>query len=111
MIGRLDSEYVLRSSEAPLLTRKPGDYIRECYFTTQPLEMLPPEQLAMVFELIDAERTLLYASDYPHQDFDLPTVIHDLPFLSAEAKLRILGRNALELFGLDPVPPGRVGAS
>lgn len=111
MIGRLDSEYVLRSSEAPLLTRKPGDYIRECYFTTQPLEMLPAEQLAMLFELIDAERTLLYASDYPHQDFDLPTVIHDLPFLSPEAKRRILGDNALELFGLDPVPPGRHGTS
>ena len=39
IMQRLDNEYMMRSSEAPLLKRKPSDYMREKYFTTQPLEI------------------------------------------------------------------------
>ncbi len=59
------------------------------------------EVLKMTFEMIDAENRLLYSSDYPHWDFDLPSVIYDLPFLDERAKRRILGGNACELFGLE----------
>jgi predicted TIM-barrel fold metal-dependent hydrolase len=102
VMHRLDSEYRLRSSEAPLLERLPSEYILDFHFTTQPLEM--PSRigdLAAIFEMIDAERTLLYASDFPHQDWDMPSVIWDLPFIDERAKRRILGENALELFGLE----------
>jgi uncharacterized protein len=104
---RLDSEYKLRSSEAPLLEKLPSEYILDFHFTTQPLET-PTRigDLEAIFQMIDAERTLLYASDFPHQDWDLPTVIYDLPFLSQQVKRRILGENALELFGL-PSPSDR----
>jgi predicted TIM-barrel fold metal-dependent hydrolase len=51
--------------------------------------------------MIHAETQLLYASDYPHWDFDLPSTVYDLPFLSDQAKRRILGENARELFGLE----------
>ena len=51
--------------------------------------------------MINAETQLLYASDYPHWDMDLPSVIHDLPFLSPQAKRNILGENARKLFKLD----------
>jgi hypothetical protein len=44
-----------------------------------------------ILEMIDAEDHLLYASDYPHWDFDLPSVIYDLPFLKEETKRKILG--------------------
>lgn len=40
----------------------------------------------------------MYASDYPHWDFNLPSSIYDLPFLGREAKLNILGRNAMSVF-------------
>jgi hypothetical protein len=50
-----------------------------------------------------ADTQLLYSSDYPHQDFDLPTLIWDLPFLSEQARRNILGGNAMRLFGL-PAP-------
>ena len=58
--------------------------------------------LACTFEMINAEKQLLYASDYPHWDFDLPSRIWDLPFLSEKAKHNILGGTAARLFKLPP---------
>lgn len=107
LIARLDAEYRQRSSEAPLLKRLPSEYIREMYFTTQPLEQLDnSDHTRAMFEEINGESQLLYSSDYPHQDFDLPTQVYDLPFLSDQARRAILGGNALKLFGLPtPVRP------
>ena len=45
---------------------------------------------------------LLYASDYPHWDFDLPSTIFDLPFVSEHGKHNILGGTAARLFKLPP---------
>jgi predicted TIM-barrel fold metal-dependent hydrolase len=101
MMDRLDHEYKMRSSEAPLLTRLPSDYIRDMYFTSQPLERGDLRMLEHTFRKIRAETQLMYSSDYPHWDFDLPSVIYDLPFLSEEAKRRILGENARAVFGLE----------
>ena len=57
--------------------------------------------LQETFKMISAETQLLYASDYPHWDMDLPSTIYDLPFLSSQAKRNILGGNARRLFKLD----------
>ena len=97
---RLDSEYMMRSSEAPNLKRLPSEYIKEMYFTCQPMERTNMKLLEATFEAINAPTQLLYASDWPPWDFDLPTVIADLPFLDEEAKRNILGLNASRLFGL-----------
>ena len=111
LIARLDGEYRQRSSEAPLLKRLPSSYIRDMFFTTQPFERLDdPAHMRAVFEMMSGETQLLYSSDYPHQDFDLPTLIWDLPFLSEEAKRGILGGNAIRLFGL-PVPGAAAAAT
>jgi hypothetical protein len=59
--------------------------------------------LELTFEMIKAETQLLYSSDYPHWDMDLPSTIFDLPFPSAEAKRNILGGNARRLFNLEPI--------
>jgi len=105
LIARLDNEYRQRSSEAPLLQRLPSEYIREMYFTTQPFERLDSaDHMRTFIEMMAGETQLLYSSDYPHQDFDLPTQIADLAFLSEEARRNILGGNALRLFDL-PEPP------
>jgi predicted TIM-barrel fold metal-dependent hydrolase len=108
LMARLDSEYRQRSSEAPLLKRLPSEYIRDMYFTTQPFEQLDSADHMRTFvEMMAGETQLLYSSDYPHQDFDLPTQIADLAFLSDEARRNILGGNALRLFGLPaPTPRG-----
>ena len=102
LMQRLDHEYMLRSSEYPLLKKKPSDYMRGMYYASQPMEADNLRALACTFEMINAETQLLYASDYPHWDFDLPSRIWDLPFLSEKAKHNILGGNAARLFKLPP---------
>jgi predicted TIM-barrel fold metal-dependent hydrolase len=57
--------------------------------------------LEVTFEMMNAETQLLYSSDYPHWDMDLPSTIWDLDFLSEQAKRNILGLNAKRLFNLD----------
>ena len=49
---------------------------------------------------VDAKTQMLYASDWPHWDFDLPSTILDLPFLDEVSKRNILGLNAKRLFRL-----------
>lgn len=100
IMQRLDFEFHMRPSEAPLLRRPPSDYIREMYFTSQPLERENLKLVKSTFEAMNAETQLLYSSDWPHWDFDTPASIHTLPFLSARAKRRILGLNAARLFNL-----------
>jgi uncharacterized protein len=101
LMQRLDSEYMMRSSEAPLLKRRPSEYIREMYFTSQPLETSNLKLTEATMEAIAAKTQLLFASDWPHWDFDLPSSITGLPFLDADAKRNILGLNAARLFNLE----------
>ena len=104
LMQRLDNEWMMRSSEVPLLKRKPSDYMREMFYSTQPMEMVNNrEALELTFKMINAETQLMYASDYPHWDMDLPSTIYDLPFLGEQAKRNILGLNAKRLFNLEPV--------
>jgi predicted TIM-barrel fold metal-dependent hydrolase len=102
LMQRLDHEYMLRSSECPLLKKKPSDYMRDMYYSTQPMEIQDMEALECTFRMINAETQLLYSSDYPHWDFDLPSTIYDLPFLSEKAKHSILGGTAARIFKLPP---------
>lgn len=102
LMQRLDSEYMMRMSEAPALKRLPSEYMQEMYYSSQPMEK--PRDLSYLentFRMIKADTQLVYSSDYPHWDFDLPSTIYDLPFLSETAKRNILGGNALRLFNLD----------
>jgi hypothetical protein len=101
MMQRLDNEYLMRSSEAPLLRKLPSDYMREMYYTSQPIENNDYALIESTMKAMNAETQLLFSSDYPHWDFNLPSTIYDLPFLSEEAKLRILGKNAWDLFQLE----------
>jgi uncharacterized protein len=102
LMQRLDHSYMMRTSDCPSLKRKPSEYMREMYFSSQPMEI--PDDLSILeatFKMINAETQLLWSSDYPHWDFDLPSSIYDLPFLKETAKRNILGGNAARLFGLD----------
>jgi uncharacterized protein len=105
LMQRLDHEYMLRTSECPMLKKKPSDYMRDMYYSSQPMEVQDMGALECTFRMINAETQLLYSSDYPHWDFDLPSTIYDLKFLSEKAKQNILGGNAARLFKLPPRNP------
>jgi len=102
LMQRLDHEFMIRPSEAPLLKKKPSDYMRDMYYSSQPIEIQDRQAMECTFRMINAETQLLYSSDYPHWDFDLPSTIYDLPFLSEKAKHNILGGTAARLFKLPP---------
>ena len=103
LMQRLDHEYLMRVSEAPLLDRLPSEYISQMYYTMQPMEATNLKLLEGTLEAIHADTQLLYASDWPHWDFDVPAKVFDLPFLDERAKRNILGLNAARVFNL-PVP-------
>jgi len=112
LMQRLDNEYMMRMSEAPALKRLPSEYMQEMYYSSQPMEI--PRDLTLLqstFKAIKAETQLMYSSDYPHWDFDLPSTIYDLPFLSEQAKRNILGANALRVFNLDVPEKYRVATA
>jgi predicted TIM-barrel fold metal-dependent hydrolase len=101
LMHRLDAEYLKRRSEAPLLTKRPSKYMREFYYGTQPLEH--PDDLGYfekALEVMGGPAAMMYASDYPHWDFDMPTVVNEIPFYSQVDKKQILSGNAQEVFDL-----------
>jgi hypothetical protein len=101
MMQRLDSEYLMRPSEAPLLKKLPSEYMRDMYYTCQPIETSNMTLTEAAMKGMDAGKTLLYASDWPHWDFNPPSTIYDLPFLGEQEKRNILGETAVKLFDLD----------
>lgn len=101
LMQRLDSEYMMRSNECPALKARPSDYMRKMYYSTQPMEIQDMGALQTTFRMINAETQLMYSSDYPHWDFDLPSTIYDLPFLNEQAKKNILGETAAKVFNLE----------
>ncbi len=95
---RLDKLWQRLADETPHLKRLPSDYINsQVWFTTQPME--EPPARAHVEDLIDwvGWDRLLFASDYPHWDFDDPS--HVLPPTLNETRRRqVFLHNALALY-------------
>jgi len=100
VMQRIDSEYRMRSSEVPGLKKLPSHYMRDMYYTSQPLEAGDSHLLQMTMKSIDAGNQVIYASNYPLPDMDVPSVIWDLDFLDEQQKRNILGETARKLFKL-----------
>ena len=100
VIWRLEKAWSTVRREFGGLKRRPTDYLYEnCRFTSQPIEEPDRKQdLARLFEMIDAERILMFSTDYPHWDYDNPK--RALPRLPREALDRIRYKNAAELYGI-----------
>ena len=107
MMWRLDRYHAEYRRQIPFLEQRPSDYMKQrMWFATQPVdEPDKPGDFAAIVELIGAER-IVYASDWPHHDFDHPRAITKLP-LTGEQKRRIMGENALTLFGI-PRPAAKL---
>ena len=101
IMHRLDKEYLERRREVPYLTQRPSRYVRQFYFATQPVEEPEdPQDLVDIIRLYGGEDTTLFASDWPHHDFDHPRKVYQLPF-SPEVRRKVMGENALRFFKMD----------
>ena len=97
---RMDAQYKKLKRELPHLKRLPSEYLRSnIWFTTQPIEEPEPRtQLAEIFDWIGWDR-ILFATDYPHWDFDDPA--QALPFKMTEEQRRMVFlENAKSVFGM-----------
>ncbi|MGH2533428.1 MAG: amidohydrolase family protein [Thermomicrobiales bacterium] len=98
MMWRMDTYHREYRRMVPVLERRPSEYMRErMWFATQPVEEPDdPTHLVDTIRHIGEDR-ILFASDWPHHDFDHPRAIQRLP-MAPETKRKILGENALALF-------------
>ena len=99
VLWRLDKNVRGLRDEVPWIKRLPSEYVFDhVRFTTQPLaEPRRRPHLHALCEMVQAERTLMFSSDYPHWDFDDPTLA--LQSLPPEILQRVRVENALETFG------------
>ncbi|MCW3474308.1 amidohydrolase family protein [Limobrevibacterium gyesilva] len=96
---RLDKTWKRLRAETPHLTRLPSEYIRDhVWWTTQPMEEPEPrEHLLDTIGWIGWDR-LLFATDYPHWDFDDPTTCLPLK-LSEPQRRQFFLANAQAVYG------------
>ena len=99
LMWRMDSAADRLAEEVPHLQRKPSEIVREhLWFTTQPIEEPErPEFFAQVWDELAMGDHALFATDYPHWDFDAPD--EALPrALDAQAREAIFAGNARALY-------------
>lgn len=96
---KLDRDWQGLRDEVPWVKRPPSEYLLEhVRFSTQPfVEPHRREHLLPLLEMVCAERTLVFSSDYPHWDFDDPG--RALAAVPAELRRRICVENPRELYG------------
>jgi predicted TIM-barrel fold metal-dependent hydrolase len=99
VLWRMDKNWKALRSTVPWIKRLPSEYaIDHLRFTTQPMEEpTDPSHFEPLMEMIEADKTLMFSSDYPHWDNDSPA--HSLPRLSKYLEERIMYRTAAELYG------------
>jgi hypothetical protein len=97
---KMDDEYAKRASEAPVLKRKPSDYVRsgKIYFSCEADEWLLPQALKLV-----GEDQIVYASDFPHWDHSFPGSIDEIRNrgdITDAQRRKLFADNARRLYGL-----------
>jgi uncharacterized protein len=108
LMWRMDAIHAARGSFLGL-KRKPSEYVKEhIKFTTQPLDY--PEdktELTRAFELMEADKILLFSSDYPHWTYDDPKwLVKHLPERMRDA---IMFGNGVETYKLPETVPALDG--
>ena len=95
---RLDKTWKRMKDEAPHLRKAPSEYLREHFWvSTQPMEEPEePEHLIDVMNWIGWDK-IMFASDYPHWDFDDPFTALP-PSLNEARRNMIFSGNAKALY-------------
>ncbi|MQB02490.1 MAG: amidohydrolase family protein, partial [Actinobacteria bacterium] len=55
LMQRLDNEFMMRTSEAPLLRSRPSEYMRQMYYSSQPMETDNLEAVEMTLKMMNAD--------------------------------------------------------
>jgi predicted TIM-barrel fold metal-dependent hydrolase len=99
--ARMDKNWKRMRSEVPHVKRPPSEYVQEqVWFTTQPMEETGSSaSLLDLFERIGWDR-LLFATDYPHWDYDDPRTAFKANLSESQRDL-LLFQNARKFYGLD----------
>jgi uncharacterized protein len=86
-------------AEAPWLRKMPDEYIFEHFrLTTYPLEELPGERgLEGVLDIIQAERTVLFSSNFPYWEYGDPFEM--VAAIPERLRRRVMVENALDTYG------------
>ena len=98
LMWHMDADWKSVRDYTPWVKRLPSEYIRQhVRFGSQPMEQPPTNaDLKKFLEWLHADEIVVYASDYPHWDWDNPKTL--LPGISAELKQRIFVETARELY-------------
>jgi predicted TIM-barrel fold metal-dependent hydrolase len=103
MAWRMDSAWERMGIEVPHVKRCPSEYVAEnVWMTTQPIEEPPDSQdwAHLITSFPSLADRLMFATDYPHWDFDDPhESIRDVHF-PKEPLPKVLSQNARDLYGL-----------
>ena len=106
LLWRLDANWKALRSETPWVRRLPSEQVREqVRLTTQPLEQPARKgQLQAVLESVEGMgEMLMFATDYPHWDFDAPKIVEArLPEAWRDA---VMAGNAQALYRLPERAP------
>ena len=97
-LWKMDQDWKGLRYQTPWVNCLPSEYVLErVRFATQPVEEPnPPEAIHSIVEWMDGKNTLMFASDYPHWDWDDPQ--QTLNMLKPEIRQRIFHDNALDTF-------------
>jgi uncharacterized protein len=100
LLWRLDKNFKSMRAECPWLTELPSEYLlRHVTFSTHRLERPEsPDALWTYLNMMNGERSLLYASGYPAWDMEEPGECQALVSGTPTARRRIAAQNARDLF-------------
>lgn len=100
LMWRADREYKSLRQEVPWVKHLPSRYLHDqLRLAIQPTEDINADQWMKVTELMGSDKMLMFATDYPHFDFDSPE--RALPSgLPEDIKRKVLHDNAMEFYNL-----------
>ncbi|MEM7133544.1 MAG: amidohydrolase family protein [Chloroflexota bacterium] len=100
LMWHMDSDWKSLRDYTPWIKRLPSEYLREhIRFGTQPLPTTPTRaELDNLLASVHADEVLVFASDFPHWDWDEPSAC--LKGYDEALRQRVMADTARELYGL-----------
>jgi len=101
LLWHMDNDWKGLRDYTPWVKRLPSEYLREhIRFGSQPMPNTPTRQdLETFLQWLHADEVMIFASDYPHWDWDEPSTF--LAGFGRKFRRKIMYENARDFYGLD----------